>query len=186
MQSPKCLRGLLPALLILLAACSSSTTSTEGGENAAAPEVAAGDSGTPEVAAPTTGEQEIPANIDVAAYRDTARTAMFVPAPSEFQAALKATEASSVDIRAMVVDSERSIADKSKPIIALETGVRLANVLLTAQTGDKAVVLKRMKSAREGLAAIGASDAVMAETDKVIGDFESDTLAVGELSPALD
>lgn len=140
-----------------------------------------------DVASPgTTGAaSDAPTKIDIDAVRQTARTAMFVPAPTEFQAALKASSVA-VDIRKLLVDSDRTLEGKSRSIIALETGVRLANVLLTAQDGEKPVVVTRMKSAREGLVALQVPAETLAEIDRVIADFEAGRIGPAELVPALD
>lgn len=131
------------------------------------------------------GAAEAPQKIDIEAVRDTARTAMFVPAPTEFQAALAATKVD-VDIRRLLKDSERTLEGKSRSIIALEAGVRLSNVLMTAADGDKAQTLTRMRSAREALGALQLPTSLLEEADKVIGDFEKGSISSAELVPALD
>lgn len=175
MNTSKSLRVLLPAALLSLAACS-------GGDKSSSNEPAAEPAPVAESAAPA---EDASTKIDVAAVRESARTAMFVPAPSEFQAALKATGVD-LDLRAGVKDAPRDLTGKSKAIVALETGVRMANVLLTADTGAKDAVLGRMKAAREGLVALKVSDEVMSETDKVIADYEAGTISGAEATPALD
>jgi hypothetical protein len=169
MLTLKILRVLLLAVLLFVPACSGDSSSSS---DAPAP-------------APAAQEPEGLTKIDIAAVRETARMAMFVPAPSEFQAALKATGVA-IDIRPGVADSPRDLAGKGPALVALETGVRLANVLLTADSGDKAAVLARMRAAREGLAALKASDEVMSETDKVIADFDAGIISGAEATPALD
>lgn len=176
MASPQYLRVLIAALLLFIAGCSSSSTSTSTDAGPATSTEPAGTAAPPAEGAP---------KIDINAVRETARTAMFVPAPSEFQAALKASGAD-IDIRKLVVDEKRDLTGKSSAIVALETGVRLANVLLTASASEKDVVLARMAAAREGLVALGASEAVMTETDKVINDFKSGAISGKEVTPALD
>jgi len=171
MISPKHLRLLLPAFLLLFAACSGDSSAPSS-----APEPA------PE---PASSEDRGATKIDIGAVRDTARMAMFVPAPSEFQSALKAT-GFSIDLRAGVVDAPRDLAGKSTAIVALETGVRLANVLLTADSAETKVVLRRMKAARAGLAALKASAEVLSETDQLIADVEAGTISSAEATPALD
>ncbi len=140
---------------------------------------------TPEPELQAVDREDSPNKIDLAAVRDTARTAMFVPAPTEFQAALKAS-APNVDIRKLVEDSGRTLEGKQNAIIALETGVRMSNVLMSVHTGDKVKILARMKSASEGLQALKAPDSVTTEINKLIADYEADTLTSAELGPAFD
>ncbi len=78
---------------------------------------------------------EVPTKIDISAVKAEGRIAMFVPAPTEFQAALQASNIK-IDIRKLVKDSGRSLEGKNRSIIALETGVRLSN----NQTGQEKVV----------------------------------------------
>ena len=109
---------------------------------------------------------------------------MFVPAPSEFQIALAAAEVTTpLNTR---LGEEGTFDGKSKPVVALETGRRIANVLLASKDGSKAEVTGRMKSARAGLAALGAGDEVLGETDKLIADYESGAIGNAELPPAMD
>ena len=135
----------------------------------------------PELAAP----DDVPTKIDIAAVRNEARTAMFVPAPTEFQAALKAS-APDVDIRKLVKDSGRTLEGKNTAVLALETGVRISNVLMSVHTRDKAAILVRMKSAREGLVALKAPEGVVKEVDRVIADYNSGSLTDDELGPVFD
>jgi len=174
MISLKHLRLLLPAFLLIFAACSGDSSSSSSDAPPA-----------PQVGEPEANQDGGATKIDINAVRDTARMAMFVPAPSEFQAALKAT-GFSIDLKAGVVDAPRDLAGKNTAIVALETGVRLANVLLTADSAEKAVVLGRMKAARDGLAALKASGEVLAETDKLIADIAAGTISGAEATPALD
>lgn len=172
--------------LLLLAGCSGDSDSADNPEATPEPvEDTSEDSGVTGAPGGDAVMSDAPVKIDIAAVRDTARTAMFVPAPTEFQAALKASEVD-VDIRKLLKDSDRTLDGKSRAVIALETGVRMADVLLTAQDGDKATVVARMKSAREGLVALNIPAETMAEVDRVIGDFDAGRIGAAELVPALD
>ena len=123
--------------------------------------------------------------IDFEAAKSRGKTAMFVPAPTEFQAALKASGAD-IDLTKLATGSTRSIEGKSKQIVALETGVRVADLLLTAQTGDQAAILARIASAREGLGALGGDPAVLKRVDDLKADFESGVLVADGLGGQLD
>ncbi|MCO4769491.1 MAG: hypothetical protein KDA24_05625 [Deltaproteobacteria bacterium] len=156
---------------------------------------ACGGSGTPEETAPAEQPAEKPAEaeapaadastkIDFAAASSRGKTAMFVPAPSEFQIALAAAEVTTpLGDR---LGTEGNIEGKSKPVVALETGRRIANVLLASKDGTKDAVLARMKAAKAGLAALGAGESVLGETDKLIADYEAGTIGNAELPPSMD
>jgi hypothetical protein len=122
---------------------------------------------------------------DLTAARETARMAMFVPAPSEFQAALRASKVD-LDITKLLKEEPRSLDGKSRSIIALEAGVRMSNVLMTAAAGDQAATLTRLRAAREALGALRVPADVLTEADKIIGDFEKGSIVAAELVPALD
>lgn len=156
---------------------------------------ACGDSGTTEAPAPAdpapaAGEvapapaADAGTKIDFAAASSRGKTAMFVPAPSEFQIALAAAEVTtSLKDR---LGEDGTFDGKSKPVMALETGRRIANVLLASKDGSKEAVAARMKSARAGLEALGAGEDVLGDTDKLIADYEGGTIGNAELPPAMD
>lgn len=166
------------ALLLLLAGCGGKSTTSE----APAPDA-------PETspdATPEVDPEDIPTKVDIEAARTTARTAMFVPAPSEFQAAL-ATSAEGVDLKKLIADTQRKLDGKSRPVIALETGVRITNVMLSAHAGaDKGRMDQLMGHALEGLTALQAPPTLLEQLGKVRSDFASGVIGGSELVPALD
>lgn len=172
--SPRWMRPASLAFALSLAACGGKTE-----EAAPAPTPAEASAATPEAPAGP------PKSIDIQAARSRAKTAMFVPAPSEFQAALKATGAQ-VDMKALITDSEKPLEGRSKPLMALETGRRVASLLITVHDGDKPSIEKRLKSAKDALAALGAPPELTAELDKAIADFVAGSIAQSELVPVLD
>ncbi len=166
----------LASLLLLGTACGGGSTGDAGGEPAPAdpPAVADAPADTPDAST----------KIDFQAAKSRGKTAMFVPAPSEFQAALAASGVK-LDLQSLIGPAA-SLDGKSKPVVALETGRRIANVLLSARGGTKEAVAANMKGAREGLAALGAPEDLMADVDKVIADYEAGTISNAELAPSMD
>ncbi len=126
-----------------------------------------------------------PKSIDIQTARSRAKTAMFVPAPSEFQAAIKASNVQ-LDWKALITDGDKPLEGRSKPMLALETGRRFANLLLTVNDGEKSVVEGRVKAARDALNALGAPVDVLADIDKVATDYSAGSLSQAELTSTLD
>ena len=156
MASPKHLRVLIPALVLFFAACG-------------------GDKGETETD-PAAGE-EVPKGaetIDFEKAKEGASVVMFVPAPTEFQMALNAALAgtgTSIDLGTHVKGDPRDLEGKSNALVALETGVRLANVYMTAGTAEKDVTIARMNSAKEALVKLNAGDSVLVTADGVFSLF---------------
>jgi hypothetical protein len=164
----------LAAALVLTACGGGETPSTPTPEP-----TAAGVEATPEAAVGA------PKSIDIQAARSRAKTAMFVPAPSEFQAAIKASNVQ-LDWKALITDGDKPLEGRSKPMLALEAGRRFANLLLTTNDGDKALIEGRAKAARDALGALGAPPELLAEIDKVSHDYSAGSLSQAELTFSLD
>jgi len=127
----------------------------------------------------------IPSKIDISKVKDEGRVAMFVPAPTEFQAALQASNVE-IDIRKLVTGDGRPLEGKNRSIIALETGVRLCNLMLSVQVKDKAEVLRRVKLARDGVEALGLPPEVLEGIDNTAKEYETGKITDAELGPVLD
>ena len=175
------------AILSLVAGCKAADKSAPGDESAAAAEAGAEAAGAPDPAdaAAEAAMAEVPTKIDISNLKTEGRMAMFVPAPTEFQAALKASNVK-IDIRKLVKDSPRSLEGKNRSILALETGVRLSNLLLSVQAADKAEVIRRIGLAREGVEALGMPPEVLEGIDSTLKDYEGGTVSDTELGPVLD
>ena len=166
----------LATLLLLASACGGSSSTDAPPADEAPPAQEAPPEEAPQADATT--------KIDFAAASSRGKTAMFVPAPSEFQIALTAAEVKTPLQGRLGKDGK--LDGKSKPVVALETGRRIANVLLASKDGTKEQVSARMASARQALAALGAGEDVLAETDKLIADYAAGSIGNAELPPAMD
>ena len=169
--------GALASLLLLAPACGGDDPKPE----ADAPEASSEPAGEAPEAAPAADSST---KIDFVAAASRAKTAMFVPAPSEFQIALAAANVESNLADKLGDDS--ALDGKSKPVVALETGRRIANVLLASKGGAKDDIIARMKSAREGLQALGADGELLGDIDKAIADFTEGKVSQDELPPVMD
>ena len=174
----------LLAIVSLFVGCKSGNNSApEPDAPAAEPAATGGDAAAPEASAD--GMADVPTKIDVSAVKEEGRVAMFVPAPTEFQAALQASDIK-IDIRKLVKDSGRTLEGKNRSIIALETGVRLSNLLLSVQAQDKTEVINRVKLARDGVEALGLPQEVLAGIDSTMKEYQDGSLSDAELGPVLD
>ena len=169
----------LASLLLLSAGCGGGSTGDGGAPPPTDPP--GGDAGGAEGPAPVA---DAGSKIDFQAAVSRGKTAMFVPAPSEFQAALSAANVG-VDLAAGV-GALGNLEGKSKPVVALETGRRIASVLMSSKGAEKAVVSAQMNAARDGLAALGAPNDLLADVDKVVGDYAAGTISNEELAPSMD
>jgi hypothetical protein len=136
-------------------------------------------------ATPAAGAPDASTKIDIEAARARGKTAMFVPAPSEFQAALKAS-APDIKLASSTMVEMKALDGKARPMIALETGRRMAWVLLAVADEDKGKTLTALRGSRDGLKALGAGDDVLGDVDKLIADYEGDKVTTKELAPTMD
>ena len=179
---------MLLAIVSLFVGCKSGNNSaSESNAPADEPSATGADAAAPDGAdtAVESGMADVPTKIDVSAVKEEGRVAMFVPAPTEFQAALQASDIK-IDIRKLVKDSGRTLEGKNRSIIALETGVRLSNLLLSVQGQDKTEVINRVKLARDGVEALGLPQEVLSGIDNTIKEYKDGSLSDAELGPVLD
>lgn len=141
-----------------------------------------------ETAAPTPGStpaaRDVPGKIDFEIMSNTGRAAMFVPAPSELEAAL-ARNAPGVKMGA-VGAAAVPLKGLSQPLVALETGTRISDAISAAQAGDRADLVRRIAYAREGLVALKASPELLDRVDSFVADLRAERLSDAEIVPALD
>jgi hypothetical protein len=142
--------------------------------------------------APTSGTEVVeaapeapPQKIDIASIRTRAKTAMFVPAPTEFQAALKASGVNA-DLSSKVRVDERSLEGKGTAVVALIAGVRVSNVLLTVPTAGKEMNLSNMKGAQTALAGVQLSEKLRTEFGQAISEYEAGHLSAAEMTSLMD
>ena len=110
---------------------------------------------------------------------------MFVPAPTEFQAALKASGVNS-DLSTKVKVDDRSLDGKAPAVVALIAGVRVSNVLLTVPTAGKEMNIANMKSAQAALSQLKLSENLRTEFGQAISEYEADHLSAAEMTALMD
>ena len=127
----------------------------------------------------------VPEKIELPVERSTLRAAMYVPAPSEFEAALVSTGAK-LSLGPLVKDEPRPLEGMNQQLLALETGTRVTNAVVSVRPLSRTVLVWRVGAAREGLVALGAPATVLEAVDGFVKECENGNLNDTEVVAALD
>lgn len=159
---------LLLTSLLSLSACS-------GGESKPAP-------------APPTKAPEMPAappSLSLDELNRSAENTQLVPSPVEMQRALdKAGIVEGLD--KMVVDRKLKLDVANKDIVAVRTGVLLADALLTVKSSPKEALTGRLGTVKTGLAALGAGGDLPTVIDDLVAKVNNDGISREDLVKELD
>jgi hypothetical protein len=137
------------------------------GENPTAP---------PPTAPPTLGAAELAAQ---------AENTALVPSPAEMQKALdKAGIAGGLST--MVADRDFKMDGDNKDVVAVRTGVVLADALLTVKDAPKDKLLARLDKIKAGLAALNAGADLAATIDELSNNVKNDVTSRDDLLKELD
>ncbi len=132
---------------------------------------------TPEETTPPP-KAEVPAErTDLA---QVAQNTTLVPSPTEVQEAMMHA---GVDIKfgALVERRKMDLADDDVDSVALRTGVILADLVLTLNDSDKAVLVQDLQNLQAGMKGIGAGSDIDATLGEVIESVKADALSRQEL-----
>lgn len=159
---------MLAVLLSLLAACDS--------EPAAKPAPVA----PPPAAAPAAAP---PATIDPAAQASATRA--LAPSPAETRKAVESAGIS-VDLAKLVPQRTLALDGKNADIVAVRTGVTLADTVLTLREADTATLVTRMESIHLGLKTMGAGSGLLATLESLTGQVRNEAISRDALLDELD
>lgn len=163
---------LLIVSLLGVAACTGeSATSTDGATPATEP------------ANPTPAAAPDP--IALADLAASAQNITLVPSPAEMQKALdKAGIAQGLD--KLVPERKLKMDIENKDVIAVRTGVVLADALLTVKDSPKDKLTERLQVVKAGLIALGAGDDLPKTIDDLVGRISNDAISRDDLVKELD
>lgn len=167
-------RSLLLSSLLLLAACS-------GGESKPSDAPAAGTE--PPVEAPK--EVKKPDAIAIADLQASASNITLVPSPAEMQRAL---DKAGIQQGLSKLVSERTLKMdiENKDVIAVRTGVVLADALLTVKDAPKEKLNERLGQVKVGMAGLGAGNDIQATIDELVAKVTNDGITRDDLVKELD
>jgi hypothetical protein len=162
-----------PLFATLLAGC--------GGEEPKAPPQAGNQNTEPintEAAPP-------PPKLDLAAMQAEAQQVALVPSPAEMQRALEKAGIAT-GLSAMVPARNVKMDVQNKDVIAVRTGVVLADCLLTVKDAPKEKLVERLETVKTGLTALGAGADLNATVDDLVARIKNDGVTRDDLVKELD
>lgn len=163
-----------PSLLLalILAGCSGEPASDQG---AAAPQAQGADT-TPVVPPPA---------IAVAELQAQAENIALVPSPAEMQKALEKAGVAG-GLSALVKERNFKMDVANKDVVAVRTGVLLADALLTVKDAPKEQLVARLEKVKAGMTALGAGPDIAATIDELNNKIQNDVASRDELLKELD
>lgn len=137
----------------------------------------------PPTAPPT--EVKPPDPIALAELEASAQNITLVPSPAEMQRALsKAGVATGLD--KLVTERALKMDVENKDVIAVRTGVILADTLLTVKDAPKAKLVERLGAVKAGLVALGAGTDLPRMIDDLSARINNDGISREDLVKELD
>jgi hypothetical protein len=165
---------MLPAALVLaltLAGCSGdSTTATPPA--------------TPTMPADTTPVTP-PPTLAVADLQAQAENIALVPSPAEMQKALEKAGVAG-GLSKLVVERKLKMDVENKDVVAVRTGVVLADALLTVKDSPKDLLVSRLDEVKAGIAGLGAGSDIGKTIDELVANTKNDVSSRDELLKELD
>lgn len=138
----------------------------------------------PPVAAPLKAEPSSPAAIAPADLL-SAPNVVLAPSPLESRLALEKAGLT-LDITPLVKPRAYSLDGPNKDLVALRTGVLLADAVLTVKEGTDAEVAARIENVRKGLAGMGAGEGLLGTVDGMVGQVKNGGANRDELLRGMD
>jgi hypothetical protein len=164
-------------LALTLAAC--------GDETATMPPGAGSVESKPDAATPDLTPALPPAAIAVADLQAQAENIALVPSPAEMQKALEKAGVAG-GLSALVQERAFKMDAENKDVVAVRTGVLLADAVLTVKDAPKEKLIERLDKVKLGLAALGAGNDLGAIIDELKNKIANDSVSRDELLKELD
>jgi hypothetical protein len=165
---------LTPLLLALaLAGC--------GGDTTSAPEAPKDQPTMPAAETPATP----PPALAVADLQAQAENIALVPSPAEMQKALEKAGIAG-GLSGFVKERTLKLTADNKDVVAVRTGLVLADALLTVKDAPKDTLVARLETVKTGMAALGAGPDIGATIDELNNKIKNDAMSRDELLKELD
>lgn len=158
--------------LVLAVGCS-------GGEEAKKPEE------TKPAEAPTTEPAPPAPTLALQDLAAQAENIALVPSPAEMQRALEKAGIAQ-GLSAMVPDRKLKLDIENKDVVAVRTGVVLADALLTVKDAPKDKLIERLETVKTGLTSLGAGADLAATLDDLVSQVKNDGVSRDDLLKQLD
>lgn len=134
---------------------------------------------------PTTEAPPPPAALSLTDLQQQAENTQLVPSPVEMQKALeKAGIAEGLD--KLVPERTLKLDIENKDIVAVRTGVVLADALLTVKVAPKDKLTGRLGTVKAGLGSLGAGNDLPAVIDDLVAKINNDGISREDLVKELD
>ncbi len=146
--------------------------------------LAACDSEEPKVEAPKP-ELVAPAKLDIAALQSAAENVALVPSPAEMQRALERNGIAG-GLSGMVSERTLKMDIENKDVIAVRTGVALADALLTVKDAPPEKLKTRLETVKAGMAALGGGADIAATIDDINARIVNNSVSRDDLIKELD
>lgn len=181
MRSPT----LLLALALLAAVLPAAVLPGCGGESAPEKDKAGEPPQGMQQHAPDTTPAVPPSAIAVAELKAQAENIALVPSPAEMQKALEKAGVAG-GLSSLVKVREFNMAVENKDIVAVRTGVLLADALLTVKDAPKEHLVARLEKVKVGMTALGGGPDIAATIDELNNRIMNDVASRDELLKELD
>ncbi|MDP6935742.1 MAG: hypothetical protein QGG40_22670, partial [Myxococcota bacterium] len=128
---------------------------------------------------------EAPSQLDLSALGADLAEKALVPAPRELENAVRSRGLTDA-LHELVPDRSFDSTKESEDIIAIRTGVTLADAILTCRTSSKETFLARLHDVHSGLTRIGAGAGLLDYFQELIQRIENDAATRDEFLNELD
>ncbi len=139
----------------------------------------------PPTEAPVDEKAPPPPALDMAALEANAVNVALVPSPAEMQKAME--KAGIVDgLSKLVTDRALKMDVENKDVVAVRTGLVLADCLLTVKDAPKEKIVERLGIVKSGMHSLGAGGDIQATIDELSARITNDGISKDDLIKELD
>lgn len=135
--------------------------------------------------APTTEPPPPPPTLALQELTAQAENIALVPSPAEMQRALEKAGIAQ-GLSALVPDRKLKLDLENKDVVAVRTGVVLADALLTVKDAPKDKLIERLERVKTGLTSLGAGTDLAATLDDLISQVRNEGVSRDDLLKQLD